>query len=55
MDLKVTSEAELSWLGILGKENQFITNYVLKAEGTWKGKKIKGKGSMENQMHRVIE
>jgi hypothetical protein len=53
--LKVTSKAKISWIGQLGKENQFITNYVLTAEGTWKGKKIKGKGTMENIMHRIIE
>lgn len=55
LDLKVTSTAKISWYGVLGKENQYITNYVLTAEGTWKGKKIKGKGTLENMMHRVIE
>lgn len=55
LDLNVTSTAKISWFGVLGKENQFITNYVLTAEGTWKGKKIKGKGTMENMMHRVIK
>ncbi|GAH80840.1 unnamed protein product [marine sediment metagenome] len=55
LDLQVTSTAKISWYGVLGKENQYITNYVLTAEGTWKGKKIKGKGTLENMMHRVIE
>jgi len=55
LDLNVTSTAKISWFGVLGKENQFISNYVLTAEGTWKGKKIKGKGTMENMMHRVIK
>lgn len=55
LDLKVTSTAKISWLGMLGKENQMLTNYVLEAEGTWKKKKIKGKGTMENQQHRIIE
>ncbi|MCE7739270.1 MAG: hypothetical protein GPJ50_07820 [Candidatus Heimdallarchaeota archaeon] len=55
LDLEVTSTAKISWLGVLGKENQYITNYVLEAEGTWKGKSIKGKGTLENMMHRIIE
>lgn len=55
LELKVTSTAKISWLGVLGKENQYITNYVLEAEGTWKGKRIKGKGTLENMMHRIIE
>jgi len=55
LDLHVTANAKLSWIGGLGKENEYITNYVLKAEGTWKGKRIQGKGTLENQMHRIIE
>ncbi|MHA1224329.1 MAG: hypothetical protein ACTSP3_13965 [Candidatus Heimdallarchaeaceae archaeon] len=54
LQLKVKSTAKISWLGVLGKENQFITNYVLEAEGSWKGKEIKGKGTLENMMHRII-
>ncbi|MCE7743350.1 MAG: hypothetical protein GOP50_12940, partial [Candidatus Heimdallarchaeota archaeon] len=55
LELNVNSTAKISWLGVLGKENQYITNYVLESEGTWKGKKIKGKGTLENMMHRIIE
>ncbi len=55
LDLKVTSTTKISWLGTHGKENQTLTNYVLEAEGTWKKKEIKGKGTMENQQHRIIE
>ena len=55
LDLNVTTSAKISWLGILGKENQFITNYVLNVEGTWKDRKIKGKGTLENMMHRIIK
>lgn len=55
LDLKVTTTAKISWSGVHGKENLKITNYVLEAEGTWRSKKIKGKGTMENLMHRTIE
>jgi len=55
LDLKMVSTTKLSWHGAMAKENQAITNYILDAEGTWKGKTIKGKGTMENQMHRVIK
>lgn len=55
LDLKVNSTKKLSWVGLLGKENEFITNYVLRAHGTWKGKRIEGKGTLENQMHRMID
>ncbi len=55
LDLKMVSTTKLSWHGAMAKENQAITNYILNAEGTWKGKTIKGKGTMENQMHRVIK
>ncbi len=39
----------------MGRENQFITNYVLRAEGTWKNNPIKGIGTLENQMHKIIK
>lgn len=55
LDLIVTTESKISWHGELGKENQFITNYILNAEGTWNSKPINGNGTMENQMHRIIE
>ena len=38
----------------MAKENQVISNYVFDAEGTWKGKAVKRKGTMENQMYIVI-
>ncbi len=55
LDLKVKSTAKLSWVSAMGRENQFLTDYLIEAEGTWKGKQIKGKGTMENQMHRIIK
>ncbi len=55
LNLKMTSTTKISWHGAMAKENQAITNYILDAEGTWKGKTVKGKGTMENQMHRVIK
>ena len=55
LNLKMKSLAKISWHGLMSKENQVITNYVLNAEGTWKGKTIQGKGTMENQMYRIIK
>ena len=51
LDLTVRSTAYFSWSGELGTENEYVTNYVLEARGTWEGKSIVGKGTMENQMH----
>jgi len=50
----MTTTTKLSWHGAMTKENHAITNYFLNIEGTWKGKAVKEKGIMENQMHRVI-
>jgi hypothetical protein len=55
LNLKMTITTKLSWHGLMAKENQAITNYILNVEGTWNGRPIKGKGTMENQMHRVIK
>lgn len=55
LDLKIKTTTKLSWPGSMGKENQVITNYILNAEGMWKGKAIIGKGTIENWMHRVIQ
>jgi len=55
LNLIVTSESKISWAGQMGRENQFITNYVLRAEGTWNNNPIKGIGTLENQMHRIIK
>lgn len=55
LEMKVSATTKHSWIGNMGKENEFITNYVLIAIGTWKGKEIQGKGTMENIMHRIIE
>ena len=55
LDLNMVSTAKLSYIGSMGKGNEYITNYVLNANGTWGGKPIKGKGTMENQMHRIIK
>jgi len=51
----MTSSTKLSWQGAIKKENQVISNYILSAERTSKGKTIKCKGTMENQMQKVIE
>jgi len=53
--LKMRATTKISWYGAMAKENQTIINYILDAEGTWKGKTIEGKGTMENQMPRVIK
>lgn len=50
----MTPSTKISWHGAMVKENQTLTNYILDAEGTWKGKIVKGKGTMENQMHKVM-
>ncbi len=55
LDLNVKKTFHHSWMGAMGRENEFITNYVLEAKGTWNNKEIEGKGTMENQMHRIIE
>ena len=55
LDLNMVSTSKLSYIGSMGKENEYMTNYVLNANGTWGGKPIKGKGTMENQMHRIIK
>ncbi|MFW9996897.1 MAG: hypothetical protein ACFFD4_32950, partial [Candidatus Odinarchaeota archaeon] len=57
LELEMSVAAKYSWHSELSmtKEDQSVSNYVLKAEGTWMGKPIKGKGTMENQMHRIIE
>ena len=48
LDQRMTTTVKLSWHGAMAKENQIITNYILNVEGTWKGKVVKGKGTMEN-------
>ncbi|MDY6878259.1 MAG: hypothetical protein SWK90_18905 [Chloroflexota bacterium] len=55
LDLQVKKTAVASWIGTMGKENEFISNYVLEATGTWRSKRVVGKGTMENQMHRIVE
>ncbi|MFX1514013.1 MAG: hypothetical protein ACFFCQ_15650 [Promethearchaeota archaeon] len=54
-DLNVKKTFHHSWVGAMGRENEFITNYILEARGVMEGKDIEGKGTMENQMHRIIE
>ncbi len=55
LDLEMEKAASISWVGTMGKENEFISDYVMKAGGTWKGEAVTAKGTMENQMHRIIE
>jgi len=43
----MTPLTKISWHRAMAKENQTITNYVLNAEGTWKGKIVKGKGTIK--------
>jgi len=45
------NESKISWAVQFGKENQFITNYVPRAEGMWNNHPIKRIGPLENQMH----
>ncbi len=54
LDLQIRRRESISWVGAMGKDNEFISNYVLEAEGTWLGQPITAKGTLENQMHRII-
>lgn len=50
-DLVMERKAHLSWGGNIGPKNEYISNYVLDAEGSWKGKELKGSGTMEYLFH----
>lgn len=51
----MTTTTKLSYNGVMAKENQVITNNILNAEGIWKGKTVKSKETIENQMHRIMK
>jgi|GEM_PF-7016293 len=50
-DFIVKKKAHLSWGGNIGPTNEYIANYVLEADGKWKGKETKGSGTMEYLFH----
>lgn len=55
LDLRMKKTAHLSWIGANSEIEEYVTNYIVQVEGTWEGKHIKGKGTMENMMHHKIE
>lgn len=54
LDLSMNKLASLSWRGNIGPVDEYITNFVLEAKGTWKGKPISGRGTMENLTHQKV-
>ncbi len=54
LDLVMKRIVHRSWIG-MGREDEYVTNYIVQAKGTWKGTRIRGSGTMENQMHRIIK
>jgi hypothetical protein len=54
LELTVKRIVHRSWIG-MGREDEYVTNYIVEAKGTWKGREVRGRGTMENQMHRIIE
>jgi hypothetical protein len=54
LSLIVKKTTHLSWVGG-GRKDEYVSDYILEARGSWKGAKIRGKGTMESMMHRVIK
>jgi len=55
LDLSITTTTKLFLHGAMAKKKQSIPNYIFDAEGAWKENVVKGKGIMENEMHRIIK
>ena len=51
LDLIVRKKTHRSWGGNIGPTNEYISDYVVEAEGKWNGKEITGSGTMESLFH----